>query len=267
MIRLYAAGPLQTCTGIRAGIEASIHAMRRIFEVDDSEAIILVDAENAFNNLNRKAALHNIRELCPPFYQYLHNTYQKPANLIISGEAGKYETILSEEGSTQGDVTAMHKYGLGIKPLTSELSNSINAELCKQAWYADDSSAAGQLIEMRKWWNTLCTAGPKYGYFPLPTKTILIVKEEFCSKAKEIFANTGVTITTRGERHMGAVIGTTQFKKEYVKGKVEKWVKDIEELANIAKDEPQAALSSFTKAISHRWTYVQRTIPDISNLF
>ena len=262
-----AAGPLQTCTGLRAGIEASIHAMRRIFDDDDSEAIILVDAENAFNNLNRKAALHNIRELCPPFYQYLHNTYQKPANLIISGEAGKYETILSQEGSTQGDVIAMHKYGLGIKPLTSELSNAINTERCKQAWYADDSSAAGRLVEMRKWWNTLCTAGPKYGYFPLPTKTILIVKEEYFMKAEEVFADTGVTITKRGERHMGAVIGTINFKKEYVNGKVEKWVKDIDELSKIAKDEPQYALSSFTKAISHRWTYAQRTIPDIRNLF
>ena len=27
-----AAGPLQTCTGIKAGIEAAIHAMRQVFE-------------------------------------------------------------------------------------------------------------------------------------------------------------------------------------------------------------------------------------------
>ena len=38
-----AAGPLQTCTGIRAGIEAVIHAMRQIFEQDETEAILLVD--------------------------------------------------------------------------------------------------------------------------------------------------------------------------------------------------------------------------------
>ena len=139
--------------------------------------------------------------------------------------------------------------------------------MCKQSWYADDSSAAGQLEEMKKWWSTLCDVGPKYGYFPLPSKTVLIVKKEFERKACEIFAGTGVKITTSGERHMGAVIGTTEFKKEYVKGKVEKWIQDIEELATIAKDDPQAALCSFTKAICHRWTYVQRTIPGISNLF
>ena len=46
-----------------------------------------------------------------------------------------------------------------------------------------------------------------------------------------------------------------------------KWVQVINELTNIAKDEPQAALPSYTKAISHRWTYAQRTIPNISQLF
>ena len=71
-----AAGPLQTCTGMKAGIEAAIHAMREVFEGEESEAVLLVDAENAFNNVNRATALENIRELCPPFYQYLKNTYR-----------------------------------------------------------------------------------------------------------------------------------------------------------------------------------------------
>ena len=71
-----AAGPLQTCTGLRAGIEAAIHAMRKAFENNNTEAILLVDAENAFNKLNREVALQNIKQLCPPFYRYLHNTYQ-----------------------------------------------------------------------------------------------------------------------------------------------------------------------------------------------
>ena len=43
--------------------EAVIHAMHRIFEADDTDAILLIDASNAFNALNRAAALHNIRVL------------------------------------------------------------------------------------------------------------------------------------------------------------------------------------------------------------
>ena len=73
-----AAGPLQTCAGLKSGIEASIHAIRKIFQKDETEGLLLVDAENAFNNLNRKAALHNVRQLCPSFYRFLANTYQTP---------------------------------------------------------------------------------------------------------------------------------------------------------------------------------------------
>ena len=120
---------------------------------------------------------------------------------------------------------------------------------------------------MRKWWDRIYVHGPQYGYIPLPLKTILIVKPQFEDKAREAFQGTDITITTSGERHMGAVIGSAASRDEYVSKKVAKWVQDINELTNIAKDEPQAALSSFTKAISHRWTYVQRTIPNVSELF
>ena len=120
---------------------------------------------------------------------------------------------------------------------------------------------------MRKWWDVLCSVGPKYGYYPLASKTILIVKEAQKDKAIEIFEGTGVTITTEGERHMGAVIGSEDFKQKFVENKISKWISDIEVLAEIARDEPQAVYASFTKAISHRWTFLQRTVPNISHLF
>ena len=143
-----AVGPLQTCSGLKGGIEAAIHAMRETYNKPETEAVLLVDAENAFNNLNRKVALQNIRQLCPPFYQYLHNTYQEPAKLVIPG-TDTHEIIYSDEGYTQGDVCVMGLYGLGIKPLISDLDEVITPEECIQAWYADDSSSAGGLNQMK----------------------------------------------------------------------------------------------------------------------
>ena len=58
-----AAGPLQLCAGQPAGAEAAIHAMSKIFNDAGSDAVLLVDARNAFNCLNRKTALHNIQQL------------------------------------------------------------------------------------------------------------------------------------------------------------------------------------------------------------
>ena len=73
------------------------------------------------------------------------------------------------------------------------------------------------------------------------SNTILIVKESFQAKAKSIFGKSGIKVSTRGERHMRAVIGSERFKDAYVSKKVEKLDQDIEQFSNIAKDEPQAA--------------------------
>ena len=186
---------------------------------------------------------------------------------MVIAEYTKHDYIFSNEGITQGDVTAMAIYALGIRPLIDNLGETVDHEKCKQSWYADDSSTGGQLTDMKTWWDQLCTMGPKYGYFPQASKTILIVKERFEVKAKAIFGKSGIKISTSGERHMGEVVGSERFKDECVSNKVEKWVQDIEQLSNIAIDEPQSALSSFTRAISHIWTYVQRTVPCTGHLF
>ena len=155
-----AAGPLQTCAGLKSGIEASIHTMKNIWQEETSDAILLVDADNAFNRLNREVALHNIREVCPPIFRYLNNHYQSSADLIIN-TATDQDKITSEEGCTQGDVAAMAKYALGMAPLVNKLGLSVNKDKCKHAWYADDSSAIGKLEELKKWWDTLVSEGPK----------------------------------------------------------------------------------------------------------
>ena len=82
-----------------------------------------------------------------------------------------------------------------------------------------------------------------------------------------LFEGTNIQITCEGERHLGAVIGKKDFKEKYVASKIEKWIDDIKELAKIGIDEPQAALSGYTKSLCHRWTFVQRTIPNIKHLF
>ena len=100
------AGSLQLCVGQKAGCEAAAHAMRDIFAEEDTDAVLLIDASNAFNSLNRKALLHNIQYLCPPLSTYVRNCYGRPARLFITG--GK--EIESKEGTTQGDPTAMPAY-------------------------------------------------------------------------------------------------------------------------------------------------------------
>ena len=48
-----AAGSLKLSVGQDAGAGAAIHAMKDIFDVD-TDAVLLINAENAFNPINRK---------------------------------------------------------------------------------------------------------------------------------------------------------------------------------------------------------------------
>ena len=67
---LDAIGSLQVCTGLRIGSEAAVHSMHFRFEEEETDAVLLIDSSNAFNALNRVAALHNIRVLCRPIATY-----------------------------------------------------------------------------------------------------------------------------------------------------------------------------------------------------
>ena len=94
-----ASGATQVCAGHKSGSEAAIHAMHDIFESNETDAALLVNASNAFNSLNRVAAMHNVRVICPIITIYAINTYRAPARLFIIG--GK--ELKSLEGTTQGD--------------------------------------------------------------------------------------------------------------------------------------------------------------------
>ena len=79
-----AAGCLQTCTGVRSGVEAAIHASHAAWNSESTEAVLQVDADNAFNRLNRQVALHNIKQVCPSVQQFLHNhIIKKQQNLLL----------------------------------------------------------------------------------------------------------------------------------------------------------------------------------------
>ena len=125
-----------------------------MFLKEDTEAVLLIDASNAFNSLNRNVTLHNIQFTCPKLSTVLYNTYRAPSDLYIDGEV-----IHSQEGTTQGDPLAMPMYALATIPLIDQLPCNVT-----QIWYADDACAIGSVADLHAWWNELTTRGQKYGY-------------------------------------------------------------------------------------------------------
>ena len=83
----------------QAGIEAAIHSMAAKWGDEETEAMLLVDAENAFNGKNRNEALNTVHSHCPELHLYLYKTYQTSTHQYISGSKEKH-FIVSEEGAT-----------------------------------------------------------------------------------------------------------------------------------------------------------------------
>ena len=98
-------GSLQVCAGQEAGCEAAIHAMRNIYQHEDTEAVLLIDSANAFNSINCKA-FDNIGIICPGISTYVENCYNKPSRLFVTGGV----EVSSTKGTTQGDPITMTVY-------------------------------------------------------------------------------------------------------------------------------------------------------------
>ena len=95
--------------------------------------------------------------------------------------------ILSKEGTTQGDPTAVGAYALGVTLLL---------QISKEKLFVDDFTVTGKVDEIKSYWYILQQVSPLYGYFPKPSKPYLIVTEYFYVNAKETLENSDVKLIT-----------------------------------------------------------------------
>ena len=202
----------------------------------------------------------------------LINFYRSSSRIYINNE-GMFD-LLSQEGTTQGCPLAMAMYALALVPLVKKTQPA-----CKQVWCTDDETGCDKLINLRKWYGDLLTMGPLYGYYPNPSKCILVVKPDKLEQALLLFKgtdvivsldgskDTGIEINTQGTRHLGAAVGTHDFKRAYAKNKIANWVKAVMLLATVADTEPHAAYTAYTRSLQCQWSFIMRVMTDISDLF
>ena len=119
----------QLCAGLEAGIEGGIHAIKELWKQHEQEeewGFLLVDAPNAFNELNRTAMLWTVQHEWPSGTRFAFNCYRHWATLVIRGKGGT-SYLHSKEGVTQGDPLSMFCYSFGIMPLIYQLKREFPA--------------------------------------------------------------------------------------------------------------------------------------------
>lgn len=104
------------------------------------------------------------------------------------------ESSFSARRATQGCPLAMVGYGVGVLPVIRQLKTKFPYGL--QPWYADDATDAAKFETIRKHFERLCEIGPNHGYYPEPSKSILIVAEHNLERAKAAFADMCFTVVT-----------------------------------------------------------------------
>ena len=169
--------------------------------------------------------------------------------------------LASQEGTTQGDPLAMPLYALSLMPLLHELHGTAH-----HIWYADDAQATGKLAALRKWWDLLASRGPGYGYFVNASKTILVCKPDKKEEATTIFQGTGIKLAD-GARDLGSVIGTSNYIQNYIAEKVSTFCNEMHLLARVAETSPHAAHAAYVHGMRHRWRFLLRTTPNVSEAF
>ena len=127
---------------------------------------------------------------------------------------------------TQGDPLSMMMYAVAVLPLIRSLKDR---QKWTQNWYADDSTCASKLPNLKEWYNQLFELGPFFGYFPEPRKTVLVIDPADQSEAQKLFHDKGVTIV-HGQNFLRGFIGDGEDTLEFVKTKVHCWIHCVERL-------------------------------------
>ena len=96
---------------------------------------------------------------------------------------------------------------------TSILIQSLRARIpeVKQVWLADDSAWGGPTELLCNWYKLLCQEGKKWLQKIADSKARVVKTQDLADEA-ELVIGEGVRITTEGQRHLGAVMGSQEYK-------------------------------------------------------
>ena len=254
-----ASGADQLCVGLSVGAEAAVHTAQTLWRAHADEAdygFLLIDARNAFNEMDRSMMLWNVRHLWPQGAVFAFNCYRHHALLIVHDSGGRAFSLHSKIGVTQGCPLAMILCGLGLLPMIRELKARHPTVVAP--WFADDGLAAGTWDSLKAYSVSLAQLGPSYGYFFQPAKSELVVYGESLPAGRLSFASSRLRISS-GTRYLGGFLGDPAAFLPWLTAKVQTWAAAVDTLAAACALFPQSAYCGLQKSLQMEWQCVQRT--------
>jgi hypothetical protein len=242
------------------GMEKIIHEMAEAKKSNPENDIILLDSENAFNNMDRDAAIQEIKSAFPEILPYVLSTYNQSTNLFLAMDDGSVETLASTMGAHQGAPLGSLIYSAGQHPLLRGVSEILKTkENAKARGYIDDTSVQGHIDDIEDGLNYLVRESPKFGIKFKNEKIKIFIGECSQQEAQErieryqhIFGNRIPLANfslpddaphTRGINVMNIPIGTN----EYIQANLMKVWDEIQKDCEVIRKVQQ---------LQQRWTYM-----------
>ena len=171
-------------------------------------------------------------------------------------DAGHWQDVLLRYGAHSN---RLHD---SVAALVRRLSNSVTP------WEDVCALVACRLVALDKCPGVvqLQQVDPSYGYYPEPTKCVLVVNRDHIPLAHQIFDSFGVEITT-SHRLLGGVVGDVDSVSSHIEHCVNDWLSLVDRLVLIARTQPQLAYSAFTRSVQSKWLYLQRVVPNCGSFF
>ena len=128
------------------------------------------------------------------------------------------------EGMTQGDPLAIFAYGIGILSLIKKLKAGFPD--ANQTWYSNDSSSVGIFSNVELYFNSLKRLGLGHGYYPEPSKRVLIVHPHNIKYKKMFGLRNGFKVCT-DLRYLGGFIGDNESKHDWLDERTNIWEQNV----------------------------------------
>ncbi len=146
--------PLQCAVGTAAGNEKLFKAAETFIESrreGEKRLLMGLDCTNAFNEVDRQAIVNELARQFPELFHFLWQFYGEPAELWYRLADGRVRTILSQQGTQQGDPAGPFLFCLALQPALKAIQASFPRALI-QAFMDDiipgaDESEADELVD------------------------------------------------------------------------------------------------------------------------